>query len=146
MWLHLAVCLWFVNVSLPMTLSIDSETLTDAPVDIIASANGEFGFLFVGGANTVEANQSSYNGGGGFIFCCDDNSTVSLNHAEGNGLNGFEVFASTGNTFTRNRSSNNGRPASGFGIADFRPGSNTYTDNLCTGNGLGDSDPPGLCR
>jgi hypothetical protein len=73
------------------------------------------------------------------------------NVAVSNGQDGFTV-GGEGCLFDRNRADYNGRPAAGFGIEDSTAGggtggtANTYATNGCTGNGLGPSSPPGLCR
>jgi hypothetical protein len=58
------------------------------------------------------------------------------------GAQGFRMGGS-GNTFTGNDSHRNG----GFGFEDFSvPEANTYSDNRCIRNGLGESQPAGLCN
>jgi hypothetical protein len=102
----------------------------------------------------LDRNQSKYNAGQGFDIAGSEH-TVTLNIAVGNGEDGFTVSA-VGSTFRRNTANFNGRadrgqPADGYGILDTTVGdgtggtANTYTANRCTGNGLGDSSPPGLC-
>jgi len=99
------------------------------------------GITISGERALVERNRSQDNDGAGFVIS-QSNHTVSLNIAQGNASDGFFIPASD-SRFTRNRSSYNG----GFGL-DVLGNSlsgNTFTDNLCTGNLLGDSHPPGLC-
>jgi len=102
----------------------------------------------------VDRNQSKYNLGEGFDITGTGHA-VTLNIAVSNGEDGFTVSA-TGSTFERNSANYNGRadrgqPADGYGILDTTRDSgtggtaNTYSANRCTGNGLGDSSPPGLC-
>ena len=105
----------------------------------------------VRGTALVDRNQSKYNEGNGFQVGGREPHTVIGNIAVSNGGNGFTVSA-TGSHFDRNTANYNGRPTSGFGIEDTSSGTgtggtaNTYVDNLCGGNGFGDSSPPGLCR
>jgi hypothetical protein len=68
--------------------------------------------------------------------------TVRRNVAVRNDGNGFTILA-TDSRIERNAARYN----DGFGIEDARaPGlPNTYVDNVCTGNGRGNSKPPGLC-
>lgn len=68
----------------------------------------------------------------------------------GNGFGANEV-GTVGNVFTGNTSNDN----TGWGIEDQTPlfgggtgdagTDNTYSNNSCSGNGAGSSDPPGLC-
>lgn len=117
--------------------------------------NGSDGADIDGTGDTVDRNQSKYNGGEGFKI---DGSahTVTLNISLGNGADGYTVLA-TGSTFQRNTANYNGRaengqPADGYGILDTTAGTgtggtaNTYAKNGCTGNGLGNSSPAGLCN
>jgi hypothetical protein len=104
---------------------------------------------------TVELNRSEDNDGDGFVVRRVDDDfpgiTVVRNIAVRNRENGFRVLA-IDSRFERNSARYNGRSAAGFGILDETRGdgtegtANTHVDNVCTGNGLGDSDPPGLCR
>jgi len=56
--------------------------------------------------------------------------------------NGFSLNAnSEGNTIEDNDAKNNG----GFGFEDGGGAGNVYADNKCAANGLGGSDPIGLC-
>ncbi|MHC4183091.1 MAG: right-handed parallel beta-helix repeat-containing protein [Planctomycetota bacterium] len=77
-----------------------------------------------------------------------DGNTLKRNYAWRNGGNGFDVDAeSIGNVFTKNRSFIN----TGYGYNDESSGSgdggtgNTYVGNWCLWNGLGGSNPSGLC-
>jgi hypothetical protein len=105
----------------------------------LALRNDGDGIGVLGEPSIVEANRAAYNGSNGFVIA-GTAVTVSLNIATHNALAGFLVEASD-SIFDRNRSAYN----VGFGIEDVGSG-NEYTDNRCTGNGAGASDPPGLCR
>src|SRR5262245_17771945 len=95
---------------------------------------------------TVSQNQVRYNELG---ICLRSGSghSVRLNVVSGSNLDGFLVSV-TGSVFERNSSKGNGD----FGIKDESTGggtggtANTYTRNICTGNGQGPSSPAGLCR
>lgn len=68
----------------------------------------------------------------------------------GDGFGANEV-GTVGNVFTGNTSNDN----TGWGMGDQTPlfgggtgdagTDNTYSNNSCSGNGAGSSDPPGLC-
>jgi hypothetical protein len=116
--------------------------------------NRRDGITITGLGVPVDRNQSKYNGGEGFDIAGTGH-TVTLNIAVSNGEDGFTV-AATDSTFERNTANFNGRAsraeeADGYGILDTTAGSgtagtaNTYRANRCTGNGLDDSSPPGLC-
>src|SRR5262245_5257101 len=117
--------------------------------------NGGSGADINGEGHTIDRNQSKYNGGAGYEIL-GQNHRVTLNIAQSNGADGFAVSAE-GSTFERNSSSYNGRaedgqPADGYGIHDTSTDGGTggtanfYSANNCTGNGLGDSSPAGLCQ
>jgi hypothetical protein len=99
----------------------------------------------------IDLNRSEYNTGAGFLIAGADpddaGMTVVRNIARANGHSGFTV-AATGSRFDRNRADYNRR----FGIEDTTHGGGTsgtasvYVNNGCTGNVLGRSSPPGLCR
>jgi hypothetical protein len=109
----------------------------------------EVGTLFGGGTVTVRENRADLNGGLGFGLFGDHVHAV-RNIATRNGRDESGDQARDGFLLEcgfcrleRNRSFYNG----GFGILEAAaPDPNVYTDNLCGGNALGDSDPPGLCR
>jgi hypothetical protein len=120
----------------------------------VALRNLADGVEIRGGGVLVDRNQSKYSLGEGFDITGTGH-TVTLNIAVSNGEDGFTVSA-TESTFERNTANYNGRanhgqPADGYGILDTTRDSgtggtaNTYSANRCTGNGLGDSSPPGLC-
>jgi hypothetical protein len=92
---------------------------------------------------TVELSRSEDSGGPGFVILSVDPSdagnTVRRNISLRNEDDGFLVFA-TNTRFRRNSAQYN----RGFGINDDGT-ANIYVGNVCTGNGLGDSDPPRLC-
>ncbi len=73
--------------------------------------------------------------------------TLNFAHDSKAGHSGLSVSA-TASTIARNCTDDN----AGFGIQDHTTGhgtlgtANTYVLNHCTGNGLGLSDPPGLCN
>ena len=98
--------------------------------------------------NTVCKNQVTGNGNRIGLYDADnntiDNNTVSTS-TPGPGI--FVDVDSTGNTLTKNKSTNNAT----FGIEDESTGvrtagtGNTYSGNTCSGNGTAKSDPLGLC-
>lgn len=117
--------------------------------------NGQDGVEISGSLATVDRTQSKYSGGDGFQFSGSGHVST-LNIALTNEQHGYRVSA-TGSRFERNTASYNGRkdgslPADGFGILDTSVGTgtsgtaNTYSKNNCTGNGLGNSSPAGLCN
>jgi hypothetical protein len=98
----------------------------------------------IGGAEAVvELNQSNFSETGEGFLVSGMHHRFSRNIARDNAEDGFTVLARW-STFDQNRSDFN----DGYGIRDSSvpPGTNTYTRNRCTGNRLGPSDPPGLCR
>jgi hypothetical protein len=115
--------------------------------------------IHINGAGAIaDRNQAKYNKGAGFVVEGLEGShhTLTLNVANSNGTDGFTVTAHD-SRFERNTASYNGRaeggqPPDGYGIRDTTHGSgtsqtdNTYAKNNCTGNGLGNSYPPGLCN
>jgi hypothetical protein len=124
---------------------IQSHGIGNAVTRNIVRDSGRDGVVIGGSAAKVTQNQSSYGDAEGFRVEGAGH-VVSRNIAVGNTEDGFTVSA-TGSTFDRNRSNANG----GFGILDTTTGggtggtANTYRNNVCTGNGLGDSSPPELC-
>jgi hypothetical protein len=105
----------------------------------LVQRNSGDGIALAGEHALVEGNRSTYNGGAGFVLEGAGH-TASGNIAASNALDGFAVGASA-STFARNRGDFNRL----FGIAETGI-DNTYVDNRCTGNDLGPSSPPGLCR
>jgi hypothetical protein len=119
--------------------------------------NGACGILIAGAGGTVLRNEvKDTREGPGFIFFDAQQQHVALNRSLNaadpgvtNSPHGFLVLSSsTDNTFERNVGSHN----DGFGILDLSAGTQTagtaniYDQNLCVGNGLGDSAPAGLCQ
>jgi hypothetical protein len=105
----------------------------------VARRNSGDGIDVAGENVTVDLNRAEYNDNAGFVLE-GSGLTVSRNIAASNALDGFAVGASA-STFDRNRSDHNLL----FGIEEFGP-PNIYLNNRCTGNELGASNPPGLCR
>ena len=105
----------------------------------VARRNSGDGIAVAGENVTVDLNRAEHNGNAGFVLE-GSGLTVSRNIAASNALDGFAVGASA-STLDRNRSDYNRL----FGIEEFGP-PNTYLNNRCTGNELGASNPPGLCR
>ena len=112
-----------------------------------ATGNTIRGIEITGFGGTVELNRADLNGGFGFTID-GANLDVRRNVSSRNGRDpaspgdGF-VVGGTGIRFDRNRGFYNRE----YGIRDqssFQD--NVYTDNLCGGNTLGDSSPPGLCH
>ena len=132
--------------------------------------NSGLGILVLGDGSLVSRNIALRNTGRGFEFD-GTNVRVDRNRAEFNGDLGFGIFG-TGVIASQNIATGNGRGLGegkdgigvacvecrfdrnrsfynvGFGIneAGGAPDTNVYTNNLCGGNGLGDSSPSGLCR
>jgi hypothetical protein len=115
----------------------------------VASRNRGTGVQIDGDSVLVDRNQSKYNDGEGFEIGGGGH-TVTLNIAVTNEENGFVVSA-TDTTLERNTANYNGRAhgselADGYGIVDTTAATmNWYSGNGCTGNGLGNSLPRGLC-
>jgi hypothetical protein len=121
----------------------------------IAHRNGGEGFTVRDFGNrdnpvTVTSNRSEYNQGDGFVFDGDD-FLIARNVASSNRSaaipNGFVV-----RTMNSRLESNGSHHNSGSGIVDHTVGMGTggtmneYVRNVCRGNALGTSAPPGLCR
>jgi parallel beta-helix repeat protein len=115
-----------------------------------AKENGGHGFFFFDGSsgNTIGDNTAEKNAGDGFAFGLgtsgsSSNNIVIHNTAEKNAGDGFAAGnASSSIRFEKNWAEKNG----GFGFNDdTSPPANTYTDNRCTKNTAGGSDPSGLC-
>jgi len=103
--------------------------------------NGGDGAEVDGSGHIIDRNQGKFNGHSGFHIQGEDH-TVTLNIAQSNDIDGFTVSASE-SALSRNTGNYNG----GYGIHDASPASdNTYSANKCTGNALGKSRPPGLCK
>jgi hypothetical protein len=134
-------------------MSIDSQT--DFPgfvtsIERNVALRNETGGIEISGVGVlVDRNQSKYNHGEGFDVT-GSRHTFTLNIAVQNHEDGYTVFA-TESVFQRNTANYNGLPDVGYGILDGTSDSgtegtaNTYSGNRCTGNGLGDSLPAGLC-
>jgi hypothetical protein len=98
-----------------------------------------------GGGHAIDQNRVTANGGHGINFVAGGGNTVtrnitSLNGGDDKQFHGMLVGA-VESEFSGNRSERN----AGFGIAATAAG-NGYDNNICSGNGLGDSDPSSLCR
>jgi hypothetical protein len=108
----------------------------------IVLRNGVVGIAVSGvieAPTTVDRNQAKYHQGPGISI--DGASRVTGNIAQVNFI-GLDVFGE-GSTVSRNVASYN----ESFGIVDGSTGTgNTYSNNICRGNGIAASDPPGLCR
>jgi hypothetical protein len=121
------------------------ELATTSITRNVVLRNRTDGVVIDGVGLLVDRNQSKFNAGEGFNIAGTGH-TVTLNIALDNGDDGFTVSA-TDSTLARNTASYN----DGVGIRDTTAGNgtagtaNTYTANRCTGNGLGNSSPPGLC-
>src|SRR5262245_19556536 len=105
----------------------------------VALRNSGDGIALAGQNATVDLNRAEYNSGAGFVLE-GTGLTVSRNIATSNALDGFAVGASA-STLDRNRSDYNRL----FGIEELGT-ANVYLNNRCSGNDLGASNPPGLCR
>jgi parallel beta-helix repeat protein len=105
--------------------------------------------LYAAMGNTVEKNEVYGTTADGFrLSGSSAGNTVDKNLVTGSGWNGWSVDStSSGNSFDKNESTANSR----YGFLDASAGSgtsgtaNTYTDNICDGNGYGGSSPTGLC-
>jgi hypothetical protein len=106
-----------------------------------------FGSLIIDGEDAIVAlNQVKFSRTLGLeVF--GSGHTMSPNVSQANAFDGFWSICD-GCTFDRNRSAGNGT----VGMRDLTTGSgtggtaSTYSRNVCSGNALGDSSPPGLCR
>jgi hypothetical protein len=108
---------------------------------------GLYGLWAEGFRFTIDSNRAVRNCVGFHVFFAGGVVSRNVAYDNGHGVqcdqlalhDGFE-FAHTSLVVDRNRAVHN----AGFGIREFEP--NAYTGNLCSGNGAGDSDPPGLCK
>jgi len=120
-------------------LGVDGDSLGAASGNRFANLQIREGISLSGADNAAELNRANYNGRAEFVVE-GMGLTVRRNIGTSNALDGFEVDASA-STFDRNRRDSNGL----LGIADTGT-DNNYVDNRCTGNDLGPSNPPDLCR
>jgi parallel beta-helix repeat protein len=121
--------------------------------------NDENGYALSGSDHRVSLNIATSNGEDGFsveetvLGGTTTGNVFDRNIADSNQDNGFDVDSTAsgnvfGNVFDRNRSTRN----DDFGIRDASVGlgtggtANTYTGNVCGGNGAVDSNPLSLCR
>ena len=114
----------------------------------VIARNGGPGMVLNG---TIDAfgNQVMDNAGPGIIASTDlgegSGGDIARNTIQRNGGDGILVDCQSCR-FVQNSIRNN----QGFGIRDVSArsdqGDNEFILNVCTGNALGDSDPPGLCR
>jgi hypothetical protein len=115
---------------------------TNSVLRNIVLRNGVVGIEVSGLAEaptTVDRNQAKYTEGPGITI--NGPSLVSGNIAQVNDV-GLDV-SGEGSTLSRNVASYNVL----FGIVDSSAGTgNTYRNNICRGNGIAASEPPGLCR
>ena len=132
--------------------SSHGNTLTDNTV-----MDSEHGFLFINSDDNVLTNNTALRnrvgvggrlGGNGFDIKNSDNNVLSNNVADDN-LKGFIVWVgAVGNDLSGNSASRNDQ----WGFVDDTTDSgtagtaNTYQGNVCLRNGLGGSDPTGLCN
>jgi nitrous oxidase accessory protein NosD len=118
----------------------------------------------VTGAHQIQRNRMVRSGGAGIRLSSATDSSVYLNEVMDSGQGGIVLDAacdvhgppacgatlppSRDNVVSQNRTDHN----TGVGIVDESTGkrtagtANTYRSNLCQGDTLGDSSPPGLCR
>lgn len=129
----------------------DGNTLTG---NSVTDAIDWFGYGVFDGSdgNELRANTTSAVRGVGFMVWASSNNVLADNVAtkSGDGFGANEV-GTVGNVFTGNTSNDN----TGWGMGDQTPlfgggtgdagTDNTYSNNSCSGNGAGSSDPPGLC-
>jgi hypothetical protein len=105
------------------------------------------GIIIDGHAAVADRNRAEFTADGPGLALSGTGHLASRNILADNAGHGLDVSA-TASAFDRNRSSAN----DGWGIADASTGeetagtANTYTLDVCTGNALGHSSPPGLCR
>lgn len=108
------------------------------------------GFVLADGiAGSVAFNRATVNRGMGFYISGENIHVVGNVSTRNGGGTDAEIFSRDGFMsdcrscrFSQNRSSYN----RGWGIFDGNPDTNLYTDNRCTGNALGSSDPSALCE
>jgi len=91
--------------------------------------------------NLVKGNTANNNGGNGIEIDGDSN-TVTNNNANSNGDAGIAIDGGLNTTVSHNTTNDNDE----FGIDDDDLTlSNTFDKNKCRKNGIGGSDPAGLC-
>ena len=111
----------------------------------VANGNTKFGLDVAGSSNNVVGNKMTGNLEGG-LRIEGSSQSVSRNVGRRNGVpfagDGLFVDAAD-SAFDRNRLDQN----DGFGIRDNSTGgTNTFTQNVCNANALGDSSPQSRCR
>jgi hypothetical protein len=137
-----------VTISTSPFFDIAGETVIARNLVLRSSGNGltVHSSRFALGA-IIDRNQVKRSGGDGVVLS-GTNVRVTSNVASDNAGNGFDSRGLTDSTFHGNRAQANDL----FGMVDDSAGdgtagtANTYTrNNRCSLNGLGDSEPPGLC-
>ena len=117
-----------------------SEASGNTLIGNTARDNGRTGFraTFADGLD-YENNAATGNGESGFFFADSQTGVFTSNTGSDNGESGFASFDSTA-TFTDNEAHRNGDYGFDSSIAAG------FSGNYCTGNGLGNSMPAGLCQ
>ena len=125
------------------SLGISAQGSENTVCRNVISRAASTGIEVGGDNNTVSQNRVQQSGGLGAFSIYDSGNRFTDNIAVDNTGNGFFTAHSAGgnSVFQRNIANYN----DGYGFADLS-GGNVHEDNLCTGNALGDSSPPGLCR
>ena len=128
-----------------------SGTLTcNTFLENTAGENASTGFLVsdFSNGNILDGNRADDNGLGGFFLQNSSGNTIKEYKATSNDGNGFQLkLSSNQNTLDENRSDENGE----FGYLDNSSGTGTtktaniYTQNRCNGNQLCGSSPSELC-
>jgi hypothetical protein len=107
---------------------------------VVRSVRGG-GIAIAGTDATVDRNRAE-DGDSHGVEVTGTGHELTANIARRNNRSGFFAFdTATGNGFRRNIADYNRR----YGFEDLSA-DNAYEDNGCTGNGVGDSSPPGLCE
>jgi hypothetical protein len=128
-----------IQNGISLTMS-DGATVQD---NVVRRADNG-GLLLSGYSLTVTGNTIAGSRTDGIGIGAHD-SVFTGNHVSGSGNHGFSN-AGSGNSFADNHS-HGGRSVGSLGFDDrIASGTNTYTNNYCTGNPAGGSRPYGLCQ
>jgi hypothetical protein len=110
----------------------------------VITGNGGHGLDLVGNGFTIDHNRITANDENGMRIGGHGH-MVTKNITSGNGGDSPEFHGLLNDAFDSHVTGHRSERNAGFGIKATGAG-NAYDANVCSGNGLGDSDPPGLCR
>ena len=110
--------------------SITNNTISD----------GAFGVWIIGDSNTLQQNTITAMEGHGIVLQNGTGNAFADNTVDG-AETGLKIEGEPGNTVVGNTFIN----GSEYGIVDYSWYENTYEANVCTGNGIGNSDPAWIC-